>query len=82
MIPGRIFGATNKLERPEGQSPSDCGSLHVKAEVVDGRRYMTSAWFPSVDELTALHAGAPVYLVVCAPQHPVVAVRVGPAPDA
>jgi hypothetical protein len=41
---------------------------------------MTSAWFPTEEEIARLRAGAPVYLTVIGESHPPVAMAVGPAP--
>lgn len=79
MIPGIIEGGTHRLQAPcdwPADEPS-CGSLVMRRV---GCR-MTSAWLPTVEELQALVAGAPVYLTVYSRQHPPVAVYTGPVPQ-
>lgn len=86
MHVGRISNATRDLGAPKDWDPGrngPCQSLPVRDELAGGRIVaMTSAWFPTPEELLRLVSGAPVYLRVLASQHPPVMLSVGAAPDA
>jgi hypothetical protein len=41
---------------------------------------MTSAWFPTPEEIERLRDGAPIYLTVLGRSHPPVGLAVGPRP--
>jgi hypothetical protein len=41
---------------------------------------MTSAWFPTPEEIERIKEGAPIYLTVLGAVHPPVAMGVGPRP--
>jgi hypothetical protein len=71
MIPGAIQNSNCLLKAPE--SMPECAPLHVRMTDMG----MTSAWFPSPDELKALTHGAPVYLTVYGCAHPPVSLSVG-----
>jgi hypothetical protein len=82
MIPGRIEHATRTLGAPEGWDEArdgPCSGLAIRDESVGGLPIMTSAWFPTPDELARIAAGAPVYLSVCGNGHPPVSLWAGPA---
>jgi hypothetical protein len=83
MLAGRIDGATRNLGAPrdwDEQRQGRCGSLAVRHEETTAGPAMTSAWFPTEEEIARLRAGAPVYLTVIGESHPPVAMAVGPAP--
>ena len=42
---------------------------------------MTSAWFPTAEEIARLIEGAPIYLTIIGATHPPVSMSVGDAPD-
>ncbi|MDR3514066.1 MAG: hypothetical protein P4L73_20715 [Caulobacteraceae bacterium] len=83
---GRIAGSTRNLGAPPNWDPDrdgPCQSLPVRDELVGGKlSAMTSAWFPTPEELLRLVAGAPIYLKVLASAHPPVMLSVGETPDA
>lgn len=85
MIPGRIEGTTQVLGAPKdwnAERDGPCGGLPIRVERIDeGRMMISSAWFPTAEELLLLQAGAPVILRVRAHSHPVVALGVGKAPE-
>jgi len=75
---GSIEGATRIL----GRGQEDYKGLPVLDQKYgDGRSSMTSAWFPSMEELHKLVNGAPIYLMVMGEQHPPVSITVGPVPE-
>lgn len=80
MIPGHIDGATHVMTSPREwrEEGRKCSSLPIRAN----GGIVSSAWFPTPEELERLFSGAPVYLTIVAPptSHPPVALSVGPAP--
>lgn len=81
MISGRIEGATRTLGKSQGYN-----GLAIRDETIptmtDGPKtpVMTSAWFPTPDELERLRSGAPIYLQIVGAGHPPVLLTVGPTP--
>lgn len=77
---GRIAGATRTFVKPDDWDEAvsgPCDPLAIRDEVHDGVPYMTSAWFPTDDELQRLCEGAPVYFSEVGRVHSVVALGVG-----
>lgn len=62
------------------ESHGHCQALFVRDEVIEGLRFMRSAWEVGADEAGWLLAGANLQLGVSAPQHPVVNIGLGPTP--
>lgn len=63
MIIGHIEGATRVLGPPEGNS--EVKPLAIRDVMFeDGARAVMSAWMPTPQELAAMNAGEPVYLVI------------------
>lgn len=84
MHPGRVAGATRHLGAPMGwdaERDGHCGVLSVRDGLTGRLPDMTSAWFPTPEELKRLLAGAPVHLTIVGNVHPPVALSVGQAPD-
>jgi hypothetical protein len=82
---GRITNATNFLGAPKGWDKSTqgpCGGLAVRVEDTTAGRGMTSAWFPTPQEIERIAKGAPIYLTVISDIHPPVSMSVGAPPDA
>ena len=78
MIPGAIQGATKSYGKPAGMTDDECGSLLVREGHEGDWPTMTSAWYPTPEEVERLRAGAPVYLTIFgAGGHPPVALSVG-----
>lgn len=78
---GQIEGMNVALGAPEdwtAETHGQCGVLPVRREVLDGLPKMTSAWFPTAEEIQRLASGAPIYLGVVGSGHPVVSLGVGP----
>jgi len=82
MRPGRIEGTTRVFGKPADWDDEKgvCGGLPVRDEMTEVGPSMTSAWFPTVEEIAAIAAGAPVYLEVLGTVHPPVMVTVGEPP--
>ncbi len=83
MQVGRINGAMRNLGAPAdwnkgAQGP--CGGLPVRDEMTTAGTGMTSAWFPTPEEVERIKAGAPICLTVLGSVHPPIAMGVGPAP--
>lgn len=81
---GRIQGATRDLSAPvdwvkEEQGP--CCSLPIRDDSTTAGPGMTSAWFPTSEEIMRIVHGAPVYLTVLGRVHPPVSMSIGPQPD-
>lgn len=81
MLGGRIEGATRTLGKSQGYL-----GLAIRDETIEdtvtgpGTPVMTSAWFPTPNELQRLVAGAPVYLQVVGRSHPPVMLLAGAPP--
>lgn len=85
MLPGRIKSSTRVLGKParwDESTQGPCSALAIRDAHIDGLGdTMTSAWFPTREELTRLSKGAPLYLRICGVMHPPVALFVGMDPD-
>lgn len=83
---GTIEGFTTTLGEPKDwneERDGKCMGLPVRMEVInDSLPSLTSAWFPTPEELKNLNLGAPVLLRVIGQQHPPVMLDVGEAPTA
>lgn len=82
MHSGRIADATTVLGAPEGWNKTTrgpCGSLAIRVEKTTAGIGMTSAWYPTPDEIVRIVCGAPIYLTVLSNVHPPVAMSVGTA---
>lgn len=78
MTPGAISGATKMYGKPDGMTDEECGRLLVREGTDSGWPTLTSAWYPTPEEVARLRAGAPVYLTIFgAGGHPPVALTVG-----
>lgn len=75
---GRIQGATRVIGRSQGYYGLPLRDIVVN-DTVNGpdTPAMQTAWLPSVDELTAMVAGAPIILTILGSAHPPVMVSVG-----
>lgn len=83
MHTGRISGATRNLGAPrdwDKDAHGPCGGLPIRDEKTTAGDGMTSAWFPTPEEIERIAAGAPVYLTVLGRVHPPVSMAVGPRP--
>lgn len=74
MLIGRIRGSNFTYTAPPGMD--NCQDLHVRVDEADGVRTITSAWYPTPDELARLRDGQPIHLHVYGSGHPVVAMSV------
>lgn len=78
---GRVKGCTRVLGKSQGYY-----GLPIRDEVLNdsvtgpNTPAMTTAWFPTPDELAALNAGAPIHLTLIGPGHPPVMMSVGEVP--
>jgi hypothetical protein len=81
MHAGRIAGATRNLGAPadwDEARDGPCGCLPIRDSMHSpGVPAMTSAWFPTLEEIEQLQRGAPIYLQVIGAVHPAVSVFVG-----
>lgn len=83
MLPGRISNATHALGAPLDWNKDDqgaCSRLFVRAEGTSAGPGMTSAWFPTQEEIARIVEGAPIYLTILGSGHPPVCMGVGPRP--
>lgn len=83
MLPGRIKGANAELKQPRDWNTTVQGkvvSLHVRKATTNAGPVMQSAWLPTLDEIEALRAGAPVHITVVGTAHPPIGVSVGEPP--
>jgi hypothetical protein len=83
MHTGHIKGATRVLGAPKGwdrETQGPCGGLVIRDDLTTAGPSMTSAWFPTSDEIERIRNGAPIYLTVIGIIHPPVAMSVGPQP--
>lgn len=74
MQVGHIRNSNFCYTAPEGMD--NCQDLHVRVTEEQGIRIITSAWFPTPDELKRMQAGQPIYLHVYGSGHPVVSMSV------
>ena len=58
-----------------------CSTLWVRSDIEGGVPFLRSAWEVEAQEAGWMLAGAKLQLGVCAPQHPVVNLGLGPIPD-
>ena len=72
MLIGRIEGANLDLGKPADWDDAK--------GVACGETILSSAWFPTPDELALLNAGRPVYLHIFGRGHPPVSLTVEVAP--
>lgn len=80
MHSGRIMGTTSVLGAPKDWDKTkqgSCGDLAVRSEMTSAGPGMTSAWFPTPEEIARIAAGAPIYLTIIGQTHPPVAMSVG-----
>lgn len=79
---GRVEGCTRVLGKAQGYY---CLPIRdeLQNDTVNGpdTPVMVTAWFPTLDELVALNAGAPVHLRVVGTGHPPVMLGVGSPPS-
>lgn len=83
MHSGRIIGATRVLGAPsdwDKGSQGACSNLPVRDEATSAGPGMTSAWFPTPEEIARLALGAPIHLTILGHAHPPVAISVGEVP--
>lgn len=79
---GRIQGCTRVIGRSQGYHGLPLRDIRINDSVTGPETpAMESAWFPSVDEIAALLAGAPLILRVCGSGHPPVMLYVGEVPE-
>ena len=76
MLIGRIRNSNMIYKAPKDMS--SCQDLHVRVGEDLGTRTITSAWFPSPEEIRAMADGHPIHLHVCGSGHPVVSLSVSP----
>ncbi len=82
MLPAKIENHTAKFGAPSALTEPKVGILYIREELVDGLRFMRSAWQPTPAELAAINAGAPIILGISTPNaHPVVHMTVGNIPS-
>lgn len=85
MHPGRIAGANIALKEPAGWNAQTQGrvlTLHVRKQNTNAGPTLTSAWFPTLEEIEAMRAGAPVHVCIVSTAHPPMSVSVGDPPKA
>jgi hypothetical protein len=83
MLIGRVAGATHVLGAPRNwdeDRAGKCNPLVVRKDMSEAGPVMTSAWFPTADELDRLIAGAPIHLTIFGEAHPPVALSIGDPP--
>lgn len=74
MYPGTIRGHNFTYTAPQGVD--NCQDLRVRVDHFRDIRIISSAWFPTPEELAALNAGEPIVLSIYGADHPVVSVSV------
>lgn len=81
---GKVEGANGLLGAPENwnkERDGPCLGLPIRLEVINGTLpAMTSAWYPTPEEIGKIVLGAPVLLRVIAESHPPVMLDVGEYP--
>ena len=80
MHTGHIVGATRVLGAPidwDKGAQGGCGGLPVRDDATTAGPGMTSAWFPTMEEIERIKAGAPIHLTVLGTVHPAVSMSVG-----
>ena len=84
MQTGRISGATRVLGAPhdwDKDAQGTCVGLPIRDEKTTAGPGMTSAWFPTQEEIDRIAKGAPIHLTVLGTVHPPVAMAVGQPPE-
>lgn len=78
---GRIAGCTRVLGQSQGYMGLPLRDVTIEC-TVNGpdTPAMETAWFPTLEEITALAAGAPIILRVLGTSHPPVLLYTGEAP--
>lgn len=78
MLVKRIDNATRVMGAPPDwkDDGSQCVGLPIRDTPTDQGNFMVSAWEPTPAELTALNAGASIYLCIRGHNHPVVSLGV------
>ena len=74
MLIGRVRGCNFTYTAPADME--NCQDLHVRVENLDGQRVITSAWFPTKEEIALMQEGQPIHLHIYGSGHPVVAMSV------
>lgn len=79
---GRIKNATRVLGKSQGYYGLPIREIRINC-TVNGPNTpaMETAWLPSVEEMRAMVAGAPIILRILGSAHPPVMLRVGDEPD-
>lgn len=80
---GRILNFTRILGAPQDwdeDTNGPCGGLAIRDENTTAGHGMTSAWFPTLEEIQRIVEGAPVYLTILGKDHPPVSLSVGSRP--
>jgi len=82
MLIGRITGATRVLGKSQGYLGLPVRDEKLNCSVGgEETPCMTTAWFPTPEELAAMNAGAPVHVRLIGVNHPPIMVEVGAAPE-
>ncbi|TIM16226.1 MAG: hypothetical protein E5Y67_03265 [Mesorhizobium sp.] len=79
---GRIQGCTRTIGKSQGYIGLPLRDIVINDSVTGPNTpAMETAWFPTVEELTALVAGAPIILRVVGAGHPPVMLYAGEVPS-
>lgn len=79
---GRIQGCTRTIGKSQGYTGLPLRDIVINDSVTGPNTpAMETAWFPTVEELTALVAGAPIILRVAGAGHPPVMLYAGEVPS-
>lgn len=76
MMINAIEGCTRRIGKSQGY-----WGLPLRDEPFDGVPSMLSSWQPTPAELTAIIAGAPIYVRLMGSDHPPILLTVGPVPE-
>lgn len=82
MQVGVIAGANRNLDAPvdwNEERDGKCGTLAVRVDWGPPCS-MTSAWYPTPEEIALIVKGAPIHLEIVSASHPPVLLTVGEAP--
>ena len=74
MLIGRIRGSNFTYTAPADMD--NCQDLHVRVDNDNGVRTISSAWFPTKEEIALMQEGQPIHLHIYGSGHPVVAMSV------
>ena len=74
MLIGRVRGSNFTYTAPAGMD--NCQDLHVRVDEDAGVRTITSAWYPTAEEVELMRQGQPIHLHIYGNGHPVVALSV------